>query len=136
MRAIHTLLIDHHPTFLRLAADYLREHYPDEITVVGTARTGEEGLTLALSLRPRVILLDPYASGSAAKATLPRLRAALPAVGLVVLSTHSENVYRRAALEAGANEVVVKSRLIAELLPAIRRVVRDDRQRRRRGKHP
>jgi DNA-binding response OmpR family regulator len=60
----------------------------------------------------------------------------LPAVGIVVLSTHSENVYRRAALEAGANEVVVKSGLIAELLPAMRQVVRKDRQRRRRGKHP
>jgi DNA-binding NarL/FixJ family response regulator len=58
MRAIRILLIDHHPTFLRLATDYLREHYPDEMTVVGTARTGEEGLTLALSLRPYVVLLD------------------------------------------------------------------------------
>ncbi len=101
MKRIRLLLVDNHSTFLRLAADFLREHHAGEITVVGTARTIQEGLTLAGAQRPEVVVLDPFSPARSAKVILPQLRAALPGVGLVVLSARREGVYRRAALAAG-----------------------------------
>lgn len=121
MKKIRLLLVDNHPTFLRLAAEFLREHYAGEVAVVGTARTVEESVALAQTLRPRVVVLEPFSPIHLAKLILPVLRAALPGAGLVVLTARSEGVYRRAALAAGADEFVPKADIVAELLPAIRR---------------
>ncbi len=127
MKRIRLLLVDNHPTFLRLAADFLREHHAGKITVVGTARTVQEGLALVHALHPDVVVFDPFSPARSAKTILPFLRAALPGVGLVVLSARREGVYRRAALAAGADEFVPKADIVAELLPAIRRAARQVR---------
>lgn len=121
MKQIRLVLVDNHPTFLRLAAAFLREHYSREVAVVGTLPTVRKNLARVEALHPDVVVFDPFSPARSAKGTLPFLRAALPAVGLVVLSARREAVYRRSALAAGANEFVPKADIVAELLPAIRR---------------
>ena len=121
MKRIRLLLVDNHRIFLRLAADFLREHCSGEVSVVGTVQNVQEGLALVDALHPDVVVFDPFSPTRSAKAILPFLRAALPGVGLVVLSARREGVYRRAALAAGADEFVPKADIVAELLPAIRR---------------
>jgi len=50
------MLVDDSEVFLRIAVEFLEQH--EELTVVGTARSGREALDQALRLQPDVVLLD------------------------------------------------------------------------------
>ena len=123
MAPISLLLVDDHPAFLRIATNFLQEHYTEEVIVVGAARGGEEGLVQALDLQPDMVLCDLTMPGLTGLETIPRLRAALPDVGIIALSCHEANGYREAALAAGADDFVPKASMISELFPAILRVM-------------
>jgi DNA-binding NarL/FixJ family response regulator len=124
MDPVSVLLVDDNPTFLRIATRFLQEHYRDEVVVVGTAGGGQEALIKARDLRPQVILLDLAMPDLPGLEAIPRLRAALPEVGIIALTVHNSNGYRQAALAAGADEFVSKANLSTDLLPAIRRVMK------------
>jgi len=117
---ISVLLVDDHEAFLRVATEFLQRH--DDLTVVGVARGGEEALTQAQDLRPRVILVDLNMPGLCGLETIHRLRAMLPEAGIIALTLLDPKVFRQAALAAGADDFVPKANLSTELLPAIRRV--------------
>jgi DNA-binding NarL/FixJ family response regulator len=55
---------------------------------------------------------------------IPRLRTALPDVGIIALTLIGIGGYRQAALEAGVDDLIPKAAMGADLLPAIRRVKR------------
>jgi DNA-binding NarL/FixJ family response regulator len=124
MDPVSVLLVDDNPTFLRIATRFLQEHYRDEVVVVGTAGGGQEALIKARDLRPQVILLDLAMPDLPGLEAIPRLRAALPEMGIIALTVHNSNGYRQAALAAGADEFVSKANLSTDLLPAIRRVMK------------
>lgn len=115
---ISVLLVDDNRTFLGILKRFL-EGYPD-VHVAGVAAGGEEGIALAFQLRPQVILLDLAMPGVSGLEAIPRLRARLPKVAIIVLSLLEGNGYEGAALKAGADGFVPKSRLYNDLLPAIR----------------
>ncbi len=117
---ISVLLVDDNATFRQIAARFLQAF--DDVTVVGTAAGGAEALTQAQALRPQVILLDLLMPDVPGLEAIPRLRAALPDVGIIALTLHDADGYRRAALAAGADDFVTKADMSAHLLPAIRRV--------------
>jgi CheY-like chemotaxis protein len=76
--------------------------------VVGEAGDGREALELAPDAAPDVVLLDlnmPVLGGLEA---LPRLRATLPRARIVVLTTGQAPEERGWALDAGADELLVK----------------------------
>jgi DNA-binding NarL/FixJ family response regulator len=74
-----------------------------------------------------VILLDLDTSDRTGLATLADLRTALPEARLVAMSLLGADGYRQAVLAAGADDLVVKSNLRTDLLPAIRRATQDGR---------
>jgi len=119
---IRILLVDDHEPFLHIAAEFLQRH--PELAVVGLARGGEETLAQAQALRPDVILMDLNMPGLGGLEAIRRLRAMLPQVGIIALTLLERKVYRQVALAAGADDFVAKADLIADLLPAIRRVAR------------
>lgn len=129
MKPISVLLVDNNPRFLRIATRFLQEH--DDVTVVGAAGGGEEALALAQDLQPDMVLIDLAMPGLSGLETIPRLRAVLPKVGIIVLTMLDINSYRQAALAAGANDLVPKVTLNTDLLPAIRRVAQAARPRQR-----
>jgi DNA-binding response OmpR family regulator len=51
----------------------------------------------------------------------------LPGVGIIALTSLNDSAYRQAALAAGADDLVRKTELTKELLPAIWRVTRVNR---------
>jgi DNA-binding NarL/FixJ family response regulator len=53
----------------------------------------------------------------------------LPGVGIIVLSLLNDNVYRKAARAAGADDSVLKAELITDLLSATRQVMQANRSR-------
>ena len=126
---IRVLLVGDHEVFLRAATAFLELHH--ELVIVGTAGGGEEALLKARELEPQVVLIDVEMRGPSGLETIPRLRALLPAVGIVAMSLMDggsyADIYRRAALAAGADDLVSKANLATELLPAIRRVMQVDR---------
>lgn len=123
MKPISILLVDNNSTFRQLVTDFLKDHHPHEVIVTGIARDGSEALTQAQALSPQLILLDLTMPGPSGFEVIPLLRQALPELGIVVLTAHNQEAYRKAALTAGADEVVFKQRLATDLLPTIRRVV-------------
>ena len=123
MDSIRVLLVDDSAVFLRRVTCFLQEDCQGEVVVVGTASSGQEALTQAQELRPQVILIDLRMPGMGGLEAIPRLRAMLPGAGIIAMTLHDLDVYREAALAAGADEFVPKRALLTDLLPVIRRVV-------------
>ncbi len=127
MGPVSVLLVDDSLLFLDIATRFLQEEYRDEVVVVGAAGGGEEALAQAQLLQPQVILIDLNMPGMSGLEAIPRLREALPDAGIIALTLLDAEAYRQAALAAGADGFVSKPNMGADLLPAIRRVVRADR---------
>ncbi|MDD5300571.1 MAG: diguanylate cyclase [Gallionella sp.] len=72
------------------------------------AKTLAEGIAAAQSNKPDVVMLDLSLPDSAGLATVQMLRAALPGVPIVVLTGHDGSALAVAALQAGAQDYLVK----------------------------
>jgi DNA-binding NarL/FixJ family response regulator len=120
---IRILFIAGNPTFRPVVPRFLERC--DELSLVGTVWGSEKVLAQALDLRPQAILLDMDTSDRTGLATISYLRAALPEAGLIALSLLGAEGYRQAVLAAGADDLVLKSNLRTDLLPAIRRAAQD-----------
>lgn len=133
MNSIPVLLVDDNPAFLRMATRFLQEHCGNVVVVAGVAGGGEEALVKAQDLRPEVVLLDLAMPNLPGLEVIPRLRAALPEVGIVVLTLLDVTAYRQAALKAGADGFVSKATLGTDLLSAIQQAVQARSSRRKPG---
>jgi len=115
------LLVDDH-SLVRRGFRRMLEDEPD-ISVIGEASDGLEAVSLARSLKPRVIVMDcalPEMNGL--QATRKILEFA-PETLILMLSMHTEETWVRQAMEAGARGYVLKNALDLELGSAIRRIV-------------
>lgn len=122
MDKIRILLVDDSIPFLRAATDFLAACA--DLAVVGTARDGNEALLQAASLHPEVVLLDVHMPGLNGIEITPRLRKILPEAGIILVSIQNSEIYKDAAIAAGADDFIPKDTLINELIPAIHRVSR------------
>lgn len=124
MDAIHILLVDDNAAFLDILHRFLQQH--DDLIVVGTAKSGEEGLAEALHLKPDVVVIDLAMRDLPGLKAIPRLRTALPHAEIIALTLWDSDVYRQAALASGADRFVSKAVMNADLLPAIRNVTKHE----------
>jgi two-component system, chemotaxis family, protein-glutamate methylesterase/glutaminase len=124
-KPIQVLLTDDSPTMLQVLTRLLSAQ-PD-VTVVGTARDGEEAVALARSLKPDVITLDVQMPGMDGLGATERIMAETPCRILMVSGAPDTDLSFR-ALQAGALEVIAKpqgspedvARFGVRLLSAIR----------------
>ena len=114
------LLIDDDATFLRHAERFLSQD--DALRVVGTATSADEGVVLARSLRPDVVLLDLSMPETDGFAALPMLLEASPGSAVVALTMLEDERYRERARALGAAGFVPKSRLVEDLRSEIDRL--------------
>jgi DNA-binding NarL/FixJ family response regulator len=115
---IRVLLVDDHGMVRRGLRGYL-ELLPD-IEIVGEAENGRLAIEAARALRPDVILMDllmPELDGIAATAAI---RAELPEVEVVALTSFVEEARVTAALEAGAAGFILKDADADDVAAAIR----------------
>jgi two-component system response regulator NreC len=98
----------------------------NEYDVVGEASSGTETLTLAERLQPDLILLDLSMPSLGGLDALPALRKLVPSARILILTMHDDPQYLRQALKRGASGYVLKKAADAELLSAIRAVLRGE----------
>lgn len=120
MLPISIVLIDGHAAFSANVEYFLRTQ--PQLAVVATALDGEMGLCQAERLHPDMTLIDLELVGFTGLEVIRRLRASLPAMGIIALSLGDQDPYRQAALGAGADAFVSKTRLIEELPAVIQQV--------------
>lgn len=115
MNKVRILLGDDHSLILEGIRRLLESHYE----VVGSADNGKSLVEAAWRLAPDVVVLDvsmPILNGIDAAREIKK---GLPSTRLVFLSMHSNAIYLRKALQAGASAYVLKSGASEELLTAI-----------------
>jgi DNA-binding NarL/FixJ family response regulator len=77
---------------------------------------------VAFRLQPDVAVVDVSLARDGGLDWLRTIRATCPGLKIIALSVHDEESVRRAALQAGADEYVVKRAIATDLLPAVGRV--------------
>lgn len=126
VRPIRILIADDHP-MARAGLGAMLGSQPD-LALVGEAATGLEALHLAHALHPDLVLMDlrmPELDGVGATA---RLRAELPAVRVLVLTTYDSDADILRAVEAGAAGYLLKDAAFDQLFSAVRAVARGERR--------
>jgi DNA-binding NarL/FixJ family response regulator len=117
---ITVLLVDDH-SLVRRGFRRLLEDDP-AILVVGEASNGDEAITLAAELHPRVIVMDCAMAGTNGLAATRRILEQSPDIAVLMLSMHSEDTLVRQAMAAGARGYVLKNALDLDLAAAVTRV--------------
>lgn len=120
---IRILLVDDHAV-LRAGLRALLEG-EDGLEVVGEAGTGEEGLAMAASHHPDVVVMDLSMPGMGGLEATRRL-AELGGIRVLVLTMHGEEEHLLPVLEAGGSGYVNKRSADEELIEAIHTVARGD----------
>jgi DNA-binding NarL/FixJ family response regulator len=92
--------------------------------VVADAATGADVVARATEQRPDLLLLDVQMPGPGAKAVIEQVRQASPDTKIIILTMHDDPVLVRQLLESGASAYLLKTIARAELLAAVRAVIR------------
>ena len=96
----------------------------EDLTVVGEATNGPEAIAAVRQHSPDLLLLDITMPKTDGLQVLQQVKRAYPNVRVLVLTMHEEEGYLRRALEMGAAGYCPKSAADAELISAIRAVMR------------
>src|SRR6478672_11978430 len=115
---IRVLLVDDHAMVRRGMRDFLSLH--DDIDVVGEAADGAAGVEQAKALQPDIVVMDLIMPNLDGIEATGRIKAALPDVEVIALTSFIEESRVVAAIEAGASGFLLKDAEADELAAAIR----------------
>ena len=90
--------------------------------VCGQAKDGAEGIQKALELTPDLILLDISMPGLNGLEVARRVRQEVPPANILIMSQNDAVHLLPTAIKAGAQGCVDKSRLSADLIPALENI--------------
>jgi len=111
------LIVDDHPA-VRAGLRNLISSRPGWF-ICGEATNGEQAVSLALELKPSVVVMDISMPGMDGLEATRRIRDRLTSVEVLIVSQHDSDQVVSEAQRAGARGFVVKSHLSADLLPAL-----------------
>jgi DNA-binding NarL/FixJ family response regulator len=94
-----------------------------QIEVVGTAHDGAEAVAAAARLTPDVVMMDLKMPGMNGIHATQAIKAAHPAMAVLVLTTYDEDEWVIDAIRAGANGYLLKDTGRPEIIAAIEGVV-------------
>lgn len=121
---IRLILVDDHPV-VRHGLRGMLEAEPD-LTVVGEAASGPDGVALAAELRPDIVLMDLRMPGGDGVEATARILATVPGVRVLVLTTYESDRDILRAIEAGAGGYLLKDASPGELAAAVRAAARGE----------
>ena len=110
------LVVDDNEEMLSRAAAVLESG----CVIVGAVKDGPAALKAAFTLRPDVIVLDIGMAGMNGFEVAARLRESGSTAEVVFFTVHADDEFIAAARAVGGIGYVVKPRLAADLLPAVR----------------
>jgi two-component system, NarL family, response regulator LiaR len=114
---VRVLIVEDDP-LMQLGLEQSLQEYP-QITLVGVAEDGYLGVEAALKLKPDIVIMDiglPRLDGIAAT---QRIKAALPNIHVVMLTSHTAETEIVAALASGADSYCIKGASLDRLITAI-----------------
>ncbi len=114
------LLVEDHPLFRAGMRQAILGRWPD--AAIDEAGTLSEGLESMRGGGHHLVVADLNLPDSAGLETVARLRRAVPAVPLLVLSLNTETVYAERALQMGAAGYLTKDRAAEELVSALEHI--------------
>jgi DNA-binding NarL/FixJ family response regulator len=120
MNRPRVLIADDH----KLVAELCKRELEKECDVVGTVADGHEMVRAARTLKPDVIVIDiamPVLNGLDAG---KQVKESLPSVKLVYLTMNTDPELALEAFQQGASAYLLKTSAVAELVLAMRRVLR------------
>ena len=124
MKPIRLLLVDDHE-LVRAGLRSLLEQRPG-LEIVGEAGGGEEAVTLAIQLRPDVVVMDVSMPDVDGPEATRQIKAAAPEVNILALTVHEDEAYLFEMLNAGASGYVPKRVPPGDLLTAIQAIAAGD----------
>jgi DNA-binding NarL/FixJ family response regulator len=117
---IRIFLVDDHEVVRRGVADMLSTD--PGITVVGEAKNAAEAMARVPALRPDVVVLDVRLPDGDGVTVCRDLRARMPDLGVVMLTSYSDDEALFQAILAGASGYLLKQILGQDLVTAVRTV--------------
>jgi DNA-binding NarL/FixJ family response regulator len=90
-----------------------------ELTIVGEAADGEEAFALVRLHRPDILIADLVMPRLNGVELTKRIRGEFPETKIVLMSSFTEDAYRRSASESGADAFLSKRVIAGGLLPTI-----------------
>jgi len=119
------LLIEDEPAIVR----YLERGLREEGHQIQSANTGEDGMQIALTEDIDLVIVDIGLPGMDGHAVLSAIRRQKPAMPALMLTARDDVASKVRALDAGADDYVVKPFAFAELAARIRALTRRGDQR-------
>lgn len=115
---IRVLLVDDHEMVRMGLAAYLATEA--DIEVIGEASNGEDGVRLALELKPDVILMDLVMEGMDGIEATRRIMSEDPKMRIIVLTSFIDDEKVYPVIEAGAMSYLLKTSRAPQIAEAIR----------------
>jgi DNA-binding NarL/FixJ family response regulator len=115
---MRVLIVDDHTMVRESLVSVLQAD--GDVQVVAQAADGIEAIEKAVQARPDVVIVDLSMPRLNGIEVVRRLREALPATRVLVLTMHQEDEYVLQAVRAGASGYLVKDSGASELLAAVR----------------
>jgi len=119
---IRLLLIDDHQMVRLGLASYFS--IQDDMEVVGEAENGQEGLSLALSEKPDIILMDLVMEIMDGIEATQKILDQWPEAKIIILTSFIDDEKVYPAMEAGASGYILKTSSASEIAEAIRSTYR------------
>ena len=123
-QTITVLIIDDHQLVREGVRNFLQRQR--DITVVGEAGSGQEGLRLASDLAPDVVLMDLVMPETDGVETTRRLKQISPRTQVIVLTSFDDDQHILPAIRAGALSYILKDVGTAALAEAVRKAARGE----------
>ncbi|MDQ1661656.1 MAG: two-component system, NarL family, response regulator DevR [Blastococcus sp.] len=117
---VRVFLVDDHEVVRRGVADVLSTD--PHLTVVGEAKNAAEAMARIPALRPDVVVLDVRLPDGDGVTVCRDLRARMPDLGVVMLTSYSDDEALFQAIMAGASGYLLKQILGQDLVTAVRTV--------------
>lgn len=117
------MLVDDHPLFIE-GLQYVLETYG--IEVIGVANGGKDAVEKSRLLKPEMILMDVKMPGFSGIEALKLIKAEMPHIKIVILTTSDEDEDLFDAVKFGASGYLLKSTNAKELVDMLADIEKDE----------
>jgi DNA-binding NarL/FixJ family response regulator len=118
------LIVEDHNGVRQSLREWLELVFPHYHLVEATS--GEEAITLAQAISPRLVIMDIGLPGMTGIEAAQDIKIALPATQVVMLSIYDDEAHRADATAAGACAYVPKRKVQTDLLPVLIKLLGED----------